>query len=49
LPQQGELYPGSNGDSEYIGGMNSSTNFKQMTNANNAKVNNAAADHSLLR
>ena len=29
--------------------MSLTTNFKQMTNTNNAKFNNAAADHSLLR
>ena len=28
--------------------MSLTTNFKQMTNTNNAKVNNAAADRSLL-
>ena len=29
--------------------MSLTTNFKQMTNTNNIKVNNAAADRSLLR
>ena len=29
--------------------MSLTTNFKQMTNTNNTKVNNAAADRSLLR
>lgn len=29
--------------------MSLTTNFKQITNTNNAKVNNAAADRSLLR
>ena len=45
----GEVITGWNCDGEYIGGMTSTTNFKQMTNFNNNKVNNAAADRSLLR